>query len=106
MIYRVTISDETLAGVEEFLNYITEQQGSPLSAERWWDKALKKIFSLDRMPHRCPYAPENEFEELTIRMLIVDRCLFLFTVDEEARAVRILKFRHGSQQPNSGERGA
>ncbi len=31
-------------------------------------------------------------------MLIVDRCLFLYTVDEELAVVRILKFRHGSQQ--------
>ena len=34
MNYRVTISDETLAGVEEFLNYIAEEQGSLLAATR------------------------------------------------------------------------
>ena len=46
-----------------------------------------------------PAGPENEFEELTIRMLIIDRCLFLYTVDDDERVVRVLKFRHGSQLP-------
>ncbi len=64
--YRVTISDEALAGVEKYLNYIADEQGAPLTAVRWWDKAIKKIFSLDHMPQRCPYAPENESEQLTI----------------------------------------
>jgi plasmid stabilization system protein ParE len=97
--YRVTISDDTLGGVEDFLNHISDEQGMPLTAVRWWDKAIEKIFSLDHMPHRCPYAPENEFEELSIRMMIVDRCLFLYTVDENPAVVRVLKFRHGSQEP-------
>lgn len=96
--YRVILSDEMLAGVENYLDYIAEQ-GSPLTAVRWWEKAVKKILSLDHMPHRCPYAPENEIEESTIRMMIVDRCLFLFTVDDDLGEVRVLRFRHGSQLP-------
>jgi len=98
--YKITVSDETLDNVRKFLNHIADEQGAPLIASRWWDKAMRKIFSLDRMPHRCPYAPENEFEELTIRMMIVDRCLFLYTVDEDLGVVRILNFRHGSQGKN------
>jgi plasmid stabilization system protein ParE len=97
--YRVIISDAALEGVREFLHYLAVEQQAPLTAQRWWDKALARVLSLDRMPHRCPLAPENEFTDLTIRMLIVDRCLFLYTVDEDARVVRVLKFRHGSQLP-------
>jgi len=99
--YRVTISDQVLDGVRDYLNFIAEDQGAPLTAVRWWEKALEKIFSLEQMPHRCPFAPENETEKLPIRMLIVDRCLFLFTIDEELSVVRILKLRHGSQLPTS-----
>lgn len=97
--YRVILSDETLAGVEKYLDYIIEQTGLPVIAARWWKKAVEQVYSLDHMPHRCPYAPENEFEELTIRALRVDRCLFLYTVDEDQGVVRVLKFRHGSQLP-------
>lgn len=96
--YRVTISDETLAGVEKHLDYLAEQTASEEIGVRWWERALEKIFSLEKLPNRCPLAPENEFEELEIRMLLVGSCLFLYTVDEPNRVVRILKFRHGSQE--------
>jgi len=99
--YRVTISDQVLNSVRDYLSYIAEEQRAPLNAVRWWKKALEKIFSLETMPHRCPYAPENETESLPIRMLIVDRCLFLFTIDEDLSVVRVLKLRHGSQLPTS-----
>lgn len=97
--YRVTISDETLAGVEDYLNYITEQTGYPNIAARWWEKALESIFSLEQMPHRCPKAPEDALEERTIRMMIVDQFLFLYTVNDEEGVVRILDCRHGSREP-------
>lgn len=98
--YRVRLSDEALAAAEAYLRYIDQEQGEPLAAWRWWQKATEAIGSLSRMPDRCPPAPENEHTELTIRMLRVDRCLFLFTVEEDSAVVQILKFRHGSQQPN------
>ncbi|MEN1679694.1 MAG: type II toxin-antitoxin system RelE/ParE family toxin [Planctomycetota bacterium] len=97
--YRVTISDEALEGVERYLDYIEEQSGTSRVAARWWEKALAGIFSLETMPHRCPLAPEDEFAERTIRVLIVDKFLFLYTIDEEDSVVRVLDCRHGSQQP-------
>src|SRR5688572_23052619 len=97
--YRVIISDDALADVRKFLHYIAVDQESPQTAERWWRKALARIDSLAAMPQRCPYAPENEHSVLMIRMLIVDRCLFLYHIDEKTKAVRILRFRHGSQMP-------
>ena len=99
MNYRVIITSEALAGVERFLDFIAIYQQSPLFAERWWRKALAAIERLDHFPHRCPLAPENDFRDYAIRMLIVDRCLFLFTVDERMKTVRVIGLRHGSQLP-------
>lgn len=99
--YRVTISDETLEGVESYLDYIVEQTGFSGLAVKWWEKAFKKILSLEKMPHRCPKAPEDAFEERTIRMMIVDRFLFLYTVNDEQGVVRVLDCRHGSQEPRT-----
>jgi plasmid stabilization system protein ParE len=97
--YRVIISDDALAGVVAFLDYIADTKQMPLTADRWWAKALAKVETLRTMPRRCPLAPENEFSRYELRMLIVDRCLFIFQIDEETRTVRIVKFRHGSQLP-------
>lgn len=99
MKYRVIITDETLDQVERFLDYLAFDQHVPLTANRWWKKAYERICSLKKMPHRCPYAPENEDRDYDIRMLMVDRCLFLYHVSDKNRVVRILSFRHSSQQP-------
>jgi plasmid stabilization system protein ParE len=98
MKYRVIISDDALWGVRRFLEYIADGEQQPLPAFRWWEKALAKIGTLERMPRRCPLAPENDRSAYELRMLIIDRCLFIFHVDDETRTVRIVGFRHGSQQ--------
>jgi len=49
------------------------------------------------MPRRCPLAPENEFSDYELRMLIVDHCLFIFNIDDAHRTVRVVKFRHSAQ---------
>lgn len=99
MKYRVIIHGDALRAVEDFLDYISEVEQQPQSAIRWWQKALKKVDSLEFMPHRCPFAPENVYSENELRMLIIDRCLFIFHIDEQARSVQVVKFRHGSQLP-------
>jgi plasmid stabilization system protein ParE len=99
MTYRVIIADEALAAVERFLDYIGVEQGMPLTASRWWEKALARVETLRTMPRRCPLAPENELSAHELRMLIVDRCLFVFHVDDVDRVVYVVKFRHGAQLP-------
>jgi len=97
--YRVEISSEALAGVEQFLDYIAMSQQSPVNAERWWRKASKAVESLRYFPHRCPLAPENEFRDYEIRAQIVAPCLFLFNIDDANDRVRVIGFRHGRQLP-------
>ena len=99
MKYRVIVSPEAFEELDGFIHYIANDQHSPLVALRWLKKALAALQTLQTFPHRCPPAPENEFSQYTIRMLVVDRCLFLYRVDEENQTVRVLRFRHGSQLP-------
>lgn len=99
MNYRFVITDEALAGVEKWLDYVTIERESPLNAERWWRRALAEIMALERMPNRHPFASENDHRPYEIRALVVDNCIFLFHVDEMARIVRVIGFRHGSQLP-------
>ncbi|QEG36718.1 type II toxin-antitoxin system RelE/ParE family toxin [Bythopirellula goksoeyrii] len=98
-IYRIILSDDAFDDIEHILHYIAKDQGSPLNAERWCKKVLKEIYSLEKMPERCPYAPENNESDLTIRMLRIDSCLFLYCIVEKTNTVEILRVRHGSRQP-------
>ncbi len=97
MLYRVVVSQEVFDRLEAFVDYIAIEQQAPLNAERWLRKAWQHIQTLKTFPNRCPKAPEDKQFDFTVRMLIVDRCLFLYTVDEEKREVQVFGFRHGSQ---------
>lgn len=99
MTYRVIIADEVFDRVREFSHYVAVEQQSPQNAETWLAKVFAEINSLCKMPNRYPIAPEDAQSHLTIRMMRVDRCLFLYHVDEENNVVSIVKFRHGSEQP-------
>jgi hypothetical protein len=101
MTYRVLIADDALAAVRAFLDYIGVTQQMPLTAARWWQKALSRVETLRFMPRRCPLAPENAFSDYELRMLIVDHCLFIFNIDDANRTVRVVKFRHSAQLPGS-----
>jgi len=99
MKYRIHISDEALADDRKFLLYIAEDQQSPETAHRWWDKALAEVQSLEIFPHRYPAAQESVQSQFELRCLTVDRCLFNYHVDEAERNVVVVRFRHGSQLP-------
>ena len=103
MRYRVILCPDALQAIDEYVRYIAEDQHAPLNAMRWLRKALDAVDSLEHLPHRCPYAPENECRDYVIRVQIVDSCLFLYTVDDDAKAVHIIGFRHGSRFPNEGD---
>ncbi|MEN0109947.1 MAG: type II toxin-antitoxin system RelE/ParE family toxin [Planctomycetota bacterium] len=101
MAYRVVVSPQAYAELDAYVEHIATKKQAPQAAERWLRRALAAVKTLATMPHRCPIAPEDAFRvgSSTIRMLIVDRCLFLYRVHEPTRTVRVLRFRHGSRLP-------
>ncbi len=103
MKYRVILQDDAIQAIEKHARYIAEHQQAPLNSLRWLERTLLSVDTLEQFPHRCPHAPENESRNYEIRMLVVQNCLLLFNIDEEAKAVQIIGFRHGRQKPLSDE---
>ena len=103
MSYRVIITDAALADVSRFLDYLEFDQKAPLTAKRWWRKALGKVKTLRQFPHRCPKPPDNDLRDYTIRALIVDSHLFLYRVDDTKSVVEVFGFRHGSHLPQDNK---
>lgn len=99
MAYRLIVSPEAYDELDRYVEYLTHDQASPQSAKLWMEKVLAALRTLASFPNRCPPAPESRYSQHTIRMLIVDRGLFLYRVDEAAKMVRVLRFRHGRQLP-------
>ncbi len=103
MSYRVIITDQALARIDEQTAYIAVEAEAPLNAARWLSRVLAAADTLGSMPRRCPKAPESGHHPFELRALNIDGFLLLFTIDDDDRTVRVLNARHGRQLPRPDE---
>jgi plasmid stabilization system protein ParE len=101
--YRVLITEQALARIDEQAAHIAVDAGAPLNAARWLSRVLAAAETLESMPRRCPRAPEDGHRPFEIRALSVDGFLLLFTIDEGERTVTVLNARHARQLPRPDE---
>lgn len=97
MTFEIHIAPQAKDAIKTHLAYIAVNQQSPLIASRVGQRIYDSITTLSTFPHRCPIAPESDFSDHLIRMLVIDGCPVLFTVDDHKSIVRVLAFRHGRQ---------
>ena len=107
MVYRVDVSYPALADIDSALSWIRRR--SDKAAESWLRALVKAIGSLERMPNRCPIAPETRSFVIEIRYLIFSggavqqRVIFGVSVDENSGKgiVTIYRVRNSRQLPLS-----
>jgi toxin ParE1/3/4 len=98
MTYRVDVTENAKAAINDFISYIAHTKQEPVNAGRVLDAIWAAIPTLETMPHRCPKAPEDAHCDYTVRMLIVKKSLLvLYRVDDDAQVVTVVGFRHGSR---------
>ena len=105
--YRVDISDLANNDIDGTLTWIKYRSVS--AASRWFNSLLAAIQSLEKMPGRCPIAPETRSFVIEIRHLIFGsrtlqhRIIFGISIDEqtEENVVTIYRIRNSSQHPLS-----
>ena len=99
MIYSVRYTDQVRNAVLEQARYIAVDCCAPINAERWLERVWDAVDSLEQWPRRCSLAQENDFRSFEIRNISVDGYLLAYTIDDDARTVWVIGFRHGRQQP-------
>lgn len=102
MSYRVVVAAEAEQAIIKFFEYIAHERHEPTSAAKVWDAIWQKIATLKTMPYRCPEAPESVAFPDTVRALMIKKTLVvLYRVDEDAKQVVVIGFRHSRQNPSS-----
>lgn len=102
MRYEVVVQPVAEAELEEAYRYIWKD--SPERAARWRVRLLAKAETLNRLPQRCPLAPENDAFPDEIRQLVYGSYRLLFTILETKREVHVVHIRHGKRR-RLGETG-
>jgi toxin ParE1/3/4 len=97
MAYRVELTFRALGDLDQL--YLVTEAASSGGARDWFNGLQAAIFSLSEHPGRCPVTPENG----TMRHLLYGRGRYIYrviyTIDENAKVVKVAHIRHGAQQP-------
>jgi toxin ParE1/3/4 len=96
--YRIVITDDVFARLDEIFTYIALDQQSPQNAQRVIDRLVKDIYSLEFMPHRCAKVRTKRFTGGVYRKLISKPYVTVFRIDDRLKAVYVVSIRHGAQK--------
>ena len=73
-----------------------------LTAASWYNRLEKAVYSLGRLPLRCPVAPESKKSQRSLRHLLYGRrphvYRVIYEIDERCNKVRVLTIRHGARE--------
>ena len=103
MKYAVEITDAAFEAIRAQARYISVECQAPLNASRWLEQIWDVIDGLEQMPQRHNLAPESAFKTYEVRRALAGDYLVLFTIDDDARKVWVIGFRHGSRLPRPDE---
>jgi hypothetical protein len=101
--YTVHITDTAFELIREQARYIAVDCKSPLNAARWLEQVWDVVDNLEQMPARHGLADEDVFKAYEVRRALVGDHLLLFTINETARKVWIIGFRHGARLPRPND---
>ena len=96
--YRVGFQPKAFADLEAAFDYILTRSGSAEQARQWLTGLLDAGHSLERFPNSHGYARENGLLPYPLRQLIYGAYRLIYSVDEDARYVRILRVRHAARR--------
>jgi len=70
---------------------------------RWAGRVYSAIDTLQTLPRRYGFAPEQVYVDYELRALVIGDYLALYHVDDLSMTVRVLGFRHGARLPRADD---
>ena len=106
MAYRVELAKTAEAELEELYLWVVDR--APSQGAAWFNGLERAILSLEQLPKRCRIAPESFDPDQPVRAFNYGHSPHVyrvfFTIDETAKAVRVVHIRRGARQrPAPGE---
>jgi plasmid stabilization system protein ParE len=99
MAYRVSLAAP--AEADTYAAFERIRAAAPMHAEKWLTRLFEAIFSLDRLPARCPVILEAKDLGYPARHLLYGKgngvYRIIFHVQEDEQHVRVLRIWHASR---------
>ncbi|TWT87245.1 Plasmid stabilization system protein [Pseudobythopirellula maris] len=100
MSYWVEVTPEAQEEIDRYVLYLINEQQAPETALRMLHRIEAEIASLVTFPHAGFRPPEDGHRDYLIRCRLVDHSLVLYHVDDDAKKVFVIGFRHGARLPH------
>jgi len=98
MPYRVELTVRAAHDLSHLFEEIHARESA--AAARWYNGLEKAVFTLERLPRRCPIAPESRKTKRSLRHLLNGKkphaYRVIYEIDEPHRVVRVPTIRHGA----------
>jgi len=95
--FQVNITETARIEAEKYAQFILDNSNDSIASNQWWDGLLDAILSLETLPARCPFIPEDAGLEFQVRQLLYHSHRVLFRV--QPGIVHILRVYHASRRP-------
>jgi plasmid stabilization system protein ParE len=98
MSYRVVLQRQALQDLDE--SYSRAAENAPDAARKWLDRFHAALTTLEELPERCGFAPENALVDVAVRQLLFGRKSRVFRVlyAIDGDTVRILTIRRAQRR--------
>ncbi|MGB0953275.1 MAG: type II toxin-antitoxin system RelE/ParE family toxin [Planctomycetota bacterium] len=103
MTYEVVLTDTVRDAIEAQILFYKEEGVALDVISNWLAKLMQRIEDLYEMPHRYPISEiVTAVSGLETRRLNHGENALYYRVDEKAKRVEIIAFRHGRRRPGLG----
>lgn len=99
MNYRVELTRLASTSLREIRWYISEKLKNPIAAKNIYNKIMKQIKDLKYHPYLFPLVDNERFNGDEVRFFPMGNYIVYYSVDEQSKAVRILKVSGAAQSP-------
>ncbi|MCL2696288.1 MAG: type II toxin-antitoxin system RelE/ParE family toxin [Clostridiales bacterium] len=89
--YRIELAEAAKRDLREMHAYITDNLSEPILADKLLDKIETEILTLQQMPKRYALERDNQLKQRSLRKLIVENYLVIYTVHDNVKAVYIAR---------------
>lgn len=99
MAYAVELTRRAERDLHDLYEFLSAENSAV--ARGWLNGLEKSIYTLERLPRRCPRAPESRQTRHPLRHLLYgtkpDVYRILYDIDEIHKVVRVVTIRHGAR---------
>jgi toxin ParE1/3/4 len=105
MRYRVEFTTRAARDLNHLYQHVNAADNP--QAEHWLNGLEAAVLTLERLPRRCPVAPESKKAKRSLRHLLYAKKPYVYRViyeiEEQNKAIWVLTIRHGARDTTRAE---